>query len=52
MDAPFEGVDRALVILGSDKRGTIYGLYSLSEHIGVSPLHYWGDAEPLTDPEP
>ncbi len=52
VDAPFEGVDRALVILGSDKRGTIYGLYSLSEHIGVSPLHYWGDAEPLTDPEP
>ncbi len=39
-------VDGSLVILGSDKRGTIYGLYSLSEYIGVSPLWYWGDAEP------
>ena len=52
VDAPFEGVDRALVILGSDKRGTIYGLYSLSEHIGVSPLHDWGDADPVEDPDP
>lgn len=52
VDAPFEGVSQALIILGSDKRGTIYGLYSLSEHIGVSPLHYWGDADPLPDPEP
>ena len=52
VDAPFDGVSQALVILGSDKRGTIYGMYSLSEYIGVSPLHYWGDAEPLTDPEP
>ncbi len=52
VDAPMEGVRQALVILGSDKRGTIYGLYSLSEHIGVSPLHFWGDAEPLAEPEP
>jgi len=40
-----------LIILGSDKRGTIYGMYSLSEYIGVSPLHYWGDAEPLPQEE-
>ena len=32
------------LILGSDKRGTIYGLFSLSEAIGVSPMVYWGDA--------
>lgn len=27
----------ALVIAGSDKRGTIFGVYTLSEQIGVSP---------------
>ncbi len=36
-----------LVICGSDKRGTIYGMFALSEYIGVSPLCYWGDVEPL-----
>lgn len=35
-----------LVICGSDKRGTIYGMFTLSEYIGVSPLCYWGDAAP------
>lgn len=34
---PFEGCSWALVIAGSDKRGTIYGTYTLSEQIGVSP---------------
>jgi hypothetical protein len=34
---PFDGYDDALVIAGSDKRGTIFGTYSLSEQIGVSP---------------
>ena len=42
-----EGVEELLLICGSDKRGTIYGMFSLSEYIGVSPLCYWGDAEPL-----
>lgn len=41
--APLPGVARALVICGSDKRGTIYGIYDLSEQIGVSPWHYWAD---------
>ncbi len=45
---PFEGVEEALVICGSDKRGTIYGAFALSEYIGVSPLCYWGDVEPAT----
>lgn len=31
------GCDRALVIAGSDKRGAIYGVYTLAEQIGVSP---------------
>jgi len=40
---PFPGVDEALVIAGSDKRGTIYGIYELSQQIGVSPWYYWAD---------
>ena len=37
----------ALVICGSDKRGTIYGLFALSEYIGVSPLCFFGDVAPV-----
>jgi hypothetical protein len=37
VDAPWDGCAKALVIYGSDKRGTIFGIYSLSEQIGVSP---------------
>lgn len=40
---PIDGVSRALVIAGSDKRGTIYGLYDVSEQIGVSPWYWWAD---------
>jgi len=40
---PIRGVRQALVIAGSDKRGTIYGLYDLSEQIGVSPWSWWAD---------
>ncbi|WP_169303391.1 glycosyl hydrolase 115 family protein [Pedobacter cryophilus] len=40
---PFPNVKNALIIAGSDKRGTIYGVYSLSEKIGVSPWYYWAD---------
>ncbi len=35
--------DNLLVIAGSDKRGTIYGIYDLSEQIGVSPWYWWAD---------
>lgn len=44
---PFPGVDCALVIAGSDKRGSIYGLFHLSKVIGVSPLINWADARPV-----
>lgn len=37
-------VDGNLVIAGSDKRGTIFGIYDLSEKIGVSPWYWWADA--------
>jgi hypothetical protein len=43
VDEPFEGVDRAFVIVGSDKRGTIYGMFDLSAQIGVSPWYWWAD---------
>ena len=36
-------VGRQLVIAGSDRRGTIYGIYELSRQIGVSPWYYWAD---------
>lgn len=37
VEAPWNGCANALVICGSDKRGTIFGVYSMSEEIGVSP---------------
>lgn len=40
---PFPGVDKALVIAGADPRGTIFGLYDISEQIGVSPWYWWAD---------
>ena len=40
---PAPGVARGLVIAGSDRRGTIYGIYQLSEMIGVSPWYWWAD---------
>ncbi len=44
---PISGIDSAFVIAGSDKRGTIYGIYDLSEQIGVSPWYWWADV-PVT----
>ena len=40
---PFKGINRALVIAGSDRRGTAYGVFSISEAIGVSPWYDWAD---------
>ncbi|SFB90554.1 Glycosyl hydrolase family 115 [Parapedobacter composti] len=40
---PFPGVSKALVVAGSDRRGTAYGLFSISEAIGVSPWYWWAD---------
>lgn len=36
-------VDNQLVIAGSDRRGTIFGIYELSQQLGVSPWYYWAD---------
>ncbi|MDE6654913.1 MAG: glycosyl hydrolase 115 family protein, partial [Muribaculaceae bacterium] len=43
VENPLPGVDEALVIAGSDRRGTIYGIYELSEQLGVSPWYWWAD---------
>lgn len=43
LEHPFKGVDKALVIAGSDRRGTAYGVFSVSEAIGVSPWYWWAD---------
>lgn len=44
---PAEGIEQAVVVVGSDKRGTIYGIYHISELIGVSPWVYWADVPPV-----
>ncbi|MFF7451641.1 MULTISPECIES: glycosyl hydrolase 115 family protein [unclassified Streptomyces] len=43
VERPVPGVERALVIAGSDRRGTVYGIYDTSERIGVSPWYWWAD---------
>lgn len=43
VENPFNGTAWALAIAGSDRRGTIYGLYGLSEQMGVSPWYWWAD---------
>ncbi|KAF6843712.1 immunoglobulin i-set domain-containing protein [Colletotrichum musicola] len=43
VDEPIPGCARALVIAGSDPRGTIFGIYDVSEQIGVSPWYFWAD---------
>jgi len=43
IDKPWKGVDEIYVIVGSDPRGTIFGLYDLSAAMGVSPWHFWAD---------
>jgi hypothetical protein len=43
---PMPGVANGLVIAGSDRRGTAYGVYELSQMIGVSPWYWWADVAP------
>lgn len=44
IDNPFKGVSKALVIAGSDRRGVAYGIFTLSDIIGVNPWYWWADA--------
>jgi hypothetical protein len=43
VDAPFAGVRQALVIAGSDRRGTAFAVFALSRKLGVSPWEWWAD---------
>src|SRR5579863_1789251 len=40
---PVAGIDKALIIAGSDRRGTAYGVFELSRQMGVSPWYWWAD---------
>ena len=46
IENPSKGIDKALVIVGSDRRGTAYGILELSRKIGVSPWEWWADVTP------
>ncbi|PPQ95886.1 hypothetical protein CVT25_000388 [Psilocybe cyanescens] len=45
---PLPGVASAYVIIGADKRGTIFALYDHSEQFGVSPWYWWADVPTTT----
>ncbi|MFT3780925.1 MAG: glycosyl hydrolase 115 family protein [Nibricoccus sp.] len=47
VEKPFPALEQALVIVGSDRRGTAFGLYELSQAMGVSPWHWWADVAPV-----
>lgn len=47
IEHPLPGITQAVVIAGSDKRGTIYGLFHLSEILGVSPFINWSGLKPI-----
>jgi len=43
ISSPVKGINSALVIAGSDKRGTAFGVFELSRRMGVSPWYWWAD---------
>ncbi len=43
---PFPNVENALIIAGSDRRGAAFGVYEMSQKIGVSPWVWWADVAP------
>jgi hypothetical protein len=43
IQSPNYKTKKCLAIVGSDKRGTIYGIYELSRQLGVSPWYWWAD---------
>ncbi len=46
VEKPEPGIDRALLVVGADRRGTAFGLYELSRRAGVSPWTWWADVPP------
>jgi hypothetical protein len=47
VDNPLPGIAKALVIAGSDRRGTAYGIFEMSKQIGVSPWYFFADVPPV-----
>lgn len=43
LDHPAPGIPQALVIVGADRRGAVFGTYDVSRRIGVSPWHWFAD---------
>lgn len=43
---PSPNIENALIIVGSDRRGTAFGVYEMSQMIGVSPWYWWADVAP------
>jgi len=43
---PLPNIEMGLVIAGSDRRGTAFGIFELSQAIGVSPWYWWADVPP------
>lgn len=50
VERPLPGVDKALVVAGSDRRAVAYGLFTLSEQMGVSPWYWWADVKTAQHP--
>lgn len=47
LENPLKDIEKALVVVGSDRRATAYGLLELSRKIGVSPWEWWADSAPV-----
>lgn len=43
VNKPYAKIAKALIIAGSDTRGTAYGVFTLSEKLGISPWYWWAD---------
>ncbi|MDF7814187.1 glycosyl hydrolase 115 family protein [Hymenobacter sp. YC55] len=50
VDQPFGKPGKALVVAGSDRRGTAFGVFELARRLGVSPWSWWADVTPLPQP--
>ena len=46
VEKPLPGISEALVIIGSDARGTAFGIFEVSRMMGVSPWQWWADIRP------
>jgi hypothetical protein len=47
INKPIANINQALIIAGSDDRGTAYGVFDISRKIGVSPWYWWADVTPI-----